>query len=264
MNPQKSQYYAVQATKHQNIALPMYRHESANMSAQNCDAVFAFGAFLIVHALASSSVSFALSGGRSHQDREIKSAEAEVADRMANEAPDNEDLPEWIYMLRGVSVLTKDVSMFDGTTVAPLLDIERFKNRVISSTDEIYLDALNNLFNHAHASPPESDIVTYKQALNSLRTAFTTPSPTFSPHLPNRPIPYMFFTTVNERYLHLVKQKEPEALVLMAYACVSLKRIEPLWFFDGVADGLLRRVLDGLSEEWLAWVEWPLRETGLK
>lgn len=226
----------------------MFRHEARRIERGNCDAVFAFSALVVVYAMAGPGGSDKLFGGDGDGG--------------------GGGLPEWLLLLRGVDAITRERhGMFEGSPLGPLIDLERFKNRVLQPTDEIYLDALGHLFVTSQSlgvtAKREADLEVYRETLSHLRLAYTTPSSSSSQYLPNQPVPYIFFTLVPERYLELLRKREPEALVLLAYECVILKRLEPLWFVDGVADRMMRIVMEGLGKEWNGWVDWPLREMGL-
>ena len=82
--------------------------------------------------------------------------------------------------------------------------------------------------------------------------------------MPSQPVPYIWFTLISETFLQYLSQRRAEALVLLAYECVILKRLEPCWFVDGVPDRLMRTVMDNLAPEWRFWVEWPLQEMGFE
>jgi hypothetical protein len=249
-DPTKQREYEILAAKHESIALPMFRDEARRIERCNCDVVFAFSALVVVYAMASPGGSDRLLGGDEQ------------------EGGGGGGLLEWLLLLRGVDAITRERhGMFGGSPLEPLINLERFKNRVLQPTDEIYLDALGQLFVTPHltgvTAERSADLQVYRETLSHLRLAYTTPSSSSSQYLPNQPVPYIFFTLVPKRYLELLRKREPEALVLLAYECVILKRLEPLWFVDGVADRMMRIVMEGLGKERKGWVEWPLREMGL-
>lgn len=71
---------------------------------------------------------------------------------------------------------------------------------------------------------------------------------------------------VSDAYIAAVRQRSPAALVLLAHYCILLKRSEELWWIEGKAEELLRkikRILEASGEGWMQWIEWPMREVGV-
>jgi hypothetical protein len=242
LHPEQRQEYTVLAAKHENIALPMYRSEAVNITEQNCAAVFAFSALVVVYAMASPNQSggFLFSG-----------------------AGGVDGLPEWIHLLRGLSAVLSSVRHWLITTpLAPLLDRDRLKQHTLDPSDELHLSALSSLFAlspYASAEKME-EIAVYQETLNILRDSFFT-GPT-SPTLPSQPSPYLWAILVSESYIKFLNERRPEALVLLAYECVLLKRLEPSWFINGLARRLMGTICENLGSDWRFWIEWPLQEIG--
>jgi len=55
-----------------------------------------------------------------------------------------------------------------------------------------------------------------------------------------------------------MEQKIPEALLLVLYYCVALKRLDHLWWVKGKAENLLNTVLAELGPGWDRWTMWPV------
>lgn len=65
---------------------------------------------------------------------------------------------------------------------------------------------------------------------------------------------------ISEAYLKLMEQKLPEALLLVLYYCVALKRLEHLWWVRGKAENLLNTVNAELGPGWERWTRWPIEQ----
>jgi len=58
----------------------------------------------------------------------------------------------------------------------------------------------------------------------------------------------------------MLEQKIPEALLLVLYYCVALKRLEHLWWVRGKAENLLNTVNAELGMGWERWARWPMEQ----
>lgn len=56
----------------------------------------------------------------------------------------------------------------------------------------------------------------------------------------------------------MMEQKLPEALLVVLYYCVALKRLDHLWWVKGKAENLLNTVLAELGPGWERWTRWPI------
>jgi len=62
----------------------------------------------------------------------------------------------------------------------------------------------------------------------------------------------------------LVKQRMPQALVILAYYCVLLDVLDNRWWIHGWAARVLRDLMGSLGEQWRHWVEWPVQSVLLR
>lgn len=242
LDPVQQQEYALLAAKHQSIALPSFRVQAATITEQNCAAVFLFSTLLVLHSMAMPCHSSVPS---------LPGVSSNIF-----------GLPDWIHMLRGVDAVTQTRRhMFQGSRLEPLVDLDRFPTHLLSSTDELALNTLASLFTIPSACSVErlADLEVYQEALGYLKDSFSRP---VTPYMPSKPLPYLWFTRVSEKFLDLLVQTQPEALILLAYVCVIFKRLEPCWVIDGLADKLMSHIVEHLCPDWRFWIEWPLRELG--
>lgn len=243
LRPERKQEYIMVAAKHENIALPFFRAEAVNITDKNFAPTFVFSTLIVLYTMASHNHSGGLfSAGFSTGD----------------------GLPEWLHLLRGVDSITKPrIHLMSQGPLAPLLDLQRFQDRVLSLSDELPLNILSTLFTIPPNTPPDrvAELEIYKETLSLLRNSFTNPA---NPNMPSQPVPYIWFTLISDAFMQFLSERRAEALVLLAYECVILKRLEPCWFLDGIADRMMRTVMENLLPEWRFWVEWPLQEMGLQ
>ncbi|KAK5171360.1 uncharacterized protein LTR77_004504 [Saxophila tyrrhenica] len=65
-------------------------------------------------------------------------------------------------------------------------------------------------------------------------------------------------------FAQLVKQRLPQALIILAYYCVMLDILDPRWWIHGWSKRVLQDVLGSLDEQWRHWIEWPVQTVLLK
>jgi hypothetical protein len=72
-----------------------------------------------------------------------------------------------------------------------------------------------------------------------------------------------WFSMISDGYLALLEQKLPEALLIVAYYCVALKRAENMWWVKTKGENLLKTVileLGGVDGQWDRWTRWPVEQ----
>ncbi|KAK4549830.1 hypothetical protein LTR36_005131 [Oleoguttula mirabilis] len=62
----------------------------------------------------------------------------------------------------------------------------------------------------------------------------------------------------------LIKRREPQALVILAYYCVLLDVLDSRWWIHGWAARVIRDIMGALDEQWQTWIEWPVQSVLLK
>ena len=95
------------------------------------------------------------------------------------------------------------------------------------------------------------------QALHTLRQAWTMPFQ--SEAVSFRDVSLMFIVRAPVKYLDLVKDEDPVALVIFAHYCVMFSLSEEhYWYMRHHAERLLLRVIGSLEPEWHSWISWPI------
>jgi hypothetical protein len=65
---------------------------------------------------------------------------------------------------------------------------------------------------------------------------------------------------VDDEFVELLRQKQPLALVIVAYYAVLLKTMDNLWFVEGWGDHVLYNISCHVSEEFTPWLQWPMEQ----
>ena len=72
-----------------------------------------------------------------------------------------------------------------------------------------------------------------------------------------------WFVLITEEYMTMLHDRIPEAWVLLAHFCLSVKRMERYWWAEGKAAALLLVISRFLGNAWNDWIQWPLQEVPL-
>lgn len=243
LNPSQTNLYLINAITHQELAAPAFRHEIEDVHKDNCDAAFAYAHLIAIYSFASEK-----------EDERLLIADPNGPDILSN----------WLFFLRSGCYMAE--SIWDNLTSGPLgalscawedpIDVEEggktpLVERLLSlmppkdsagawtdETSKIYSDAAFDLgYAYACADLLEERFNTW----NVLRT------------WPMR---------LDMEYMHLLHSSHLGALILLAYYCVLLKKLERKWFFEGRAERLMGHILKRLDTSWRCHIVWPMEEIG--
>jgi len=237
LKPEESDYYLVLATHHQNIALPLIRSELESINEENCHAVYACGHLVTKYAFASS-----------------QSLETQVF------SPGLGEVSEFLPLVRGAfSVANHCLNWLLAGPLGPCMErpLDGKPDLSMNPDDALYARLLPVLRVNG-----DEDGEACCEALNALRTLLAmaaTPNQTMS----NKTLVYCWPSQISQRYIELMSERKPEALVVLAHYCIMLKTIDYFWFMKGCAARLLEQCRRDLSKDWHPHIEWPLSVVGL-
>ena len=87
-------------------------------------------------------------------------------------------------------------------------------------------------------------------------------------HVANEPLEpgaaFVWPILLQREFISLMQRQAPVALVLTAFYCVVLHRLDGYWFLSRWCRSLIVEIGDGLSEEMQVWMRWPRRVCGLE
>ena len=242
--------YSLKASTHQDIALASFQSTLPHMNPSNCHALFSFSALLIPIAFATST-----------RDRANSDSQT--------------DLFHWIYLLRGGnSILQEHRDLLGTSFLAPMIDsmthTETTDPHVIVDADKI-----THLFKlvHARHGNDDDDIddddqdaedvsQAYTLAIHNLLSTYIQASLLRNRHEGSVLSSLVWPVHLSPRYLELLAERRPEALVILAHYCVLIHwgAQDDTWFLVGWARGMLDAIRASLPEvggwrERIAWVE---------
>jgi Fungal specific transcription factor domain len=234
--------YGILSARYLNRALAEFQSNVSDISERNCHMAIIFSILLTLYTCASTP--------------NIESSASEYW----------ESATRWIRLLRGTLVIIRSSQhwLWHGP-LGPTMRKIRPPNLDLTETidDDSWLFALLPMLNPnaSSSSLPENtkdDLRTCRVAHFQLRMTFVRcKTPTNVGDVCAWPL------GVPHEFMALLDRKCPEALILLAYYCVLLKRFESYWFFNGHAERLLSVVRQELGREWLHWLEWPTQVVGV-
>ncbi|KAH8815382.1 hypothetical protein F5884DRAFT_851857 [Xylogone sp. PMI_703] len=230
LRPQEAYAYRLLAAHHQNRALPLIRTAITCINEENCHALYACGNLVLKYAFAAPDSNL------------VFSDELGV-------------VSEWVTLVRG-SFSVSEFAMkwlsngpFSSSLEKPIvLDVDFSLN-----PDDYRFAPLVSVL----AMNDSDDIHHCRDALDILRKLLTM---TVSPDIPVtlKTIVYTWPYKISQRYIELVSQRIPEALLVLAHYCLLMKKIEDFWYMKGCAARILHQCQRDLSPEWWSLLDWPV------
>ena len=133
--------------------------------------------------------------------------------------------------------------------------------RYAGNPDDAQLAKLQQLFEPSNYSfgKGREDLVACKEALEELRRLCAClHKPVTAVRTQVMIAIHVWPGTVSQRFVELMDERRPEALVLLAHYCVLLKKVNSSWWLQGVGERLLMAIDRELGSEWRPWIEWAL------
>ncbi|KAI1176050.1 hypothetical protein F4777DRAFT_588220 [Nemania sp. FL0916] len=166
----------------------------------------------------------------------------------------------WFHAFQGVKAVVAATWQWlrMSTIVIPIIESQPALNLDLSGHPTFFSDLLGGLDDEIakYETDPASELETriaYQHAIAVLDWAHK---------IPYTGAPLVFLATVSRRYIQLLEEKRPRALVILAAYFALLKCLGDVWWLKGVA----RREILGIvsmfdtdDDEWWPRLEWPLR-----
>lgn len=243
-NPDQRDEFTVRACSHQDQAIPLFRYAIQHPDADNCDAILAYSFLLIIYSFAA--------------------YRPEESLLLVNSVGEEELLPSWFHFIRGgCSMLC---SVWDNITRGPARALADAWDLPIEIEDDDipYLDHLLAVIPPQTAAHPWPDQVVqvYTNAATELSRSFACLE-TLGASSTTWDILRIWPMRVSMEYMSLLHDRHPGALILLAYYCILLKRMEIQWYFEGRAAKLMAAIILNLDEGWHWCIHEPLKRVGI-
>ncbi|KAI1272821.1 hypothetical protein F5Y07DRAFT_284517 [Xylaria sp. FL0933] len=172
-------------------------------------------------------------------------------------------LPDWLIVTRGIRVLLQS----EGEAVLSMscLDALFYRSLKLSTAWETAdqehegLAELENNF-RTHSQPHKvadlcHGILTLKRCFNLYAMDGYSEEERMRSAL-------LWLVKIPDPLIELLKDHDNEALCVLAFFCVLLKRMDYMWWIEGWAFHLIERIYSTLDSQYRLWIRWPLEEIG--
>ncbi|KPM36699.1 hypothetical protein AK830_g9859 [Neonectria ditissima] len=230
--------YQQQATALQTRALSSFNNAKEQVSDATCIPMFIFSSLLGIHVL--------------HDT---------LLHRPDNFSMFLDQFVGYLSLHRGVTAVTKQSwkAIKESPLRALIQQIEDAFDDAPNYCQEI--EVLYNMVDQSQLNP--ASIETYRQAVTTLRGTLNLYRELEARG--NRPYdaPLAFCVTVSEEYIDFLKQRRPEALVILAYYAVMLHQSREFMIFGDGGQYMIQAITSHLGAHWEHWLEWPNSALGV-
>lgn len=173
--------------------------------------------------------------------------------------------PEWMFLLQGTRAFISILGPRVDGPMAPLFNhgadrwLAREPNVEPASRVHEHLDSMRSVIALRQADVDLRS--TYFKAIDELAKSFSVFDGVGSGHC-DLTDAFVWVFEVAEDLLPLLKEPTQEAVAIVAFFTVLLKRLEKHWWLRGWADHLIAKSYNLLDEEHRLWIQWPLQEIG--
>lgn len=172
--------------------------------------------------------------------------------------------PEWLTFLRGNKVvLESSRDMFRHGVLAPVFNNGARHSYVRRNTPAIdgeqYVWRVRE-FIMGHVSDL-ADREMYIQAVGLLSQSYAFVMADVSRMADTTVVmPWLF--EVPDQFMDCLQRKSPPALIVFAYFCVLVKKLDWMWWLEGLSERFMGQMFNALDPEYREWLRWPSEAIG--
>ncbi|KAI0893297.1 hypothetical protein F4806DRAFT_203336 [Annulohypoxylon nitens] len=235
--PVQGDYLKRVAAEHQGKAIPLFRQALTFISAETALPLFACSCLFIPYHFA---------------------AAKDASSLLFNEEAGT--LAEWLILIQGCAAITmhQRAALMQSPLRALLGDLYTPKVEDLSSgpSDARLVELGSKL-----PVPPLRE-VTYTQTIIVLRVSFYL-SDKADTVVDRKNAALRFPPLLNREFRTDLELKHPAPLIIMAYWCVLLHRVQDRWWLKDKVKPLLVKIQELLPPQYRSLIEWPLEEIGI-
>jgi hypothetical protein len=241
LRPRKQSTYRHAADTHAASGLSLFQLEIANLTTKNCHACFAFSTSLGLFAWAS---------------QELDKPSALFFKPSSNyQAADI----RWVNLHRGTSTILRELwPVLESGPCHVLFDdwkgLDPDRPDPLHRDDEKHLRGLAGAWKDLPEKQKEILDTNLKVTIRSLSMVDIHLGPS------KLASGISWFSHISDEFIQMLSEKTPEALLIVCYYCVVLKRLGETWWMNGKAENLLRTVMTELGGGWETWTRWPMEK----
>lgn len=227
--------YLLQAKRHHQIALNKFRNEVKSLTESNLHAVLAFNSSVFPYSCAISVCSDNL------EDAFESICSILLLVRMVGPLLQSSGLYDSMRHSDFGRIMPKDVHSVDWSHAEAPID-----------TELVQLRKFSEVIHHIY---PSEIIEAYKEAIRLLELLFEVTRKLQK--LPSDSLLRIWIHFVPPRFVDLLSERQPGALIIFAHYGIVLGRGRHYWFLEGI-DELILAVADAfVPTEWKNWLDWP-------
>ncbi|KAH6653315.1 putative C6 transcription factor [Truncatella angustata] len=242
--PDRKDFYVAQAFLHHNAAVNMVSPIITKITVENCVPVFLFSTITNYFAFA-------------------KPKESDDFLLSSHSAP-----PDWLMLFRGVRALMEaEHAVIHHSSVAAMFETGIAMHQYwLSHTfeNEAFRELEANIRLNLRDEPEKLDVL--MQAMATLKRSYATvyESPQTIAQTDENKVRgiFIWLFKLSNPYIMLVGEGNNEALCILAYFCVLMRRLDFLWWMEGWGLHLIERIYSKLNDNYRLWIRWPIEEIG--
>ena len=251
LHPGQRERYQLLSVQHQDVALEPFQIAMSNVTTENCNQVFGFSLLLMV----SHFVSF-------------RASEFFFPSPVTG----NNGLSDWVIWHRGCqTILNQARASITSGPFASLIGEEQRAKIYAEAAKQLSGDendkSLENVLRYLDKSPSIKASMTVvemeacKDATTRLRRLLKASSQTEDSVI-RRAFASIWPVIISDVFIQLLSQFQPLALIIMAHYCLLIKNCHSCWYMEHRAYRMFDIVKQNLGEEWIIYIERPLRVFG--
>jgi hypothetical protein len=255
VKPEQRQVRLANAAEQHNQALQGFRKAIHDNAPELSDAVFACASVNIIYG-------FGMFG---------RVSDTGDSSDLARQRRDRVLSCQWVAMIRGVTAVLNPIKhLISQGPLAPLLRVGNWEDMapdVAALADDQRFKALKEVWaTSSNADTYDETLWLLRKCLVFIRQPTTTDASPSTLWGYNGPWsgPNLFIVIAPEHFFIQVKQRQPHALLLLAYFGTILYELDGYWFLNGWGRDIVSVVDDLLGEYWSEWIAWPKSVVGMK
>ncbi|KAI0114753.1 hypothetical protein F4814DRAFT_439880 [Daldinia grandis] len=174
-------------------------------------------------------------------------------------------MPEWLFLFRGMrSVIELNTDTMDsGMPLGFIFDSGKQINEIWESTTPPEYEGLKELENTLKSYVKDQQKLNeLTHGIESLKRSFVFfYSSNFTEDQRVRAA-FIWLFKVPENFIKLLKERDSEALCVLSFFCVLLRRLDYIWWIEGWGVHLIGRIYSVLDEGYRLLIRWPIEEIG--
>ena len=243
MVPTRRESLALHASTHQSEAIQLFHKALNHVNTSNCVALFAFSCIIVALTFATP---------KPPTDDANAGIQKEILD--------------WFHMVRGCnSVLQTQWETLSQSFLAPLLKKGMMHETAPSHSvrDTVHITGLLRLCSNDSLSQDTEAANVYALTIHELLNSYTQVTILMERKQDFVPVMFVWPITIPQAYLMYLRERRPEAMVILAHYAALLRRVDDQWYMEGWAQYLVRQIDSALGDEWKSWLAWPKEVMGL-